>query len=88
MRNIYCWWLSGSEPVERDNNEESMRARDPNHRIPNWEFLDDDEFQVMPQRQRGGTDSEDDQGEVGEENEEGEDQLEMTKKGIESPSNG
>lgn len=39
-------WLSGSEPVERDNNEESMRARDPNHRIPNWEFLDDDEFQV------------------------------------------
>ena len=46
MRNIYCWWLSGSEPVERDNNEESMRARDPNHRIPNWEFLDDDEFQV------------------------------------------
>lgn len=45
-------------------------------------------FQVMPQRQRGGTDSEDDQGEVGEENEEGEDQLEMTKKGIESPSNG
>ncbi|KAL6351604.1 hypothetical protein AAG906_040958 [Vitis piasezkii] len=91
MRNIYCWWLSGSEPVERDNNEESMRARDPNHRIPNWEFLDDDEFQaltvnqvieillkfletrdakakffqVMPQRQRGGTDSEDDQGEVG-----------------------
>ncbi|KAL6332658.1 hypothetical protein AAG906_009998 [Vitis piasezkii] len=47
-------------------------------------------FQVIPQRKRGGADSEDCQGEVeeGEENEEGEDQLEMKKMRTESPSNG
>ena len=45
-------------------------------------------FQVIPQRKRGGADSEDCQGDVegGEESEEEEDQLEIKKKRTESPS--